>query len=202
MQANCDLTLPEGFHPLPVPVPPMLEEALGYTPFGEDEARFVTFFWSPFGDEACFDDGRTSGTGEWQGFLAYVDHILVGPALGEGRYRLGSSEEVNSHRLLLDRRERKLYLVPDRAGCLVLFQQWQIGRAGVNREQLRCLPQAAELGDLLDTILEKWEELKPPSQAEVEAYVQKRQKVLSDLFLWLDSYLASPQNHTRQAAPQ
>ncbi len=197
MQANYCLPLPEDFQPLPVPVPPMLEAALGYTPFRGDEACFVTFYWSPFGDEACFDDGRTSGTGDWQGFLAYIDHISVGPALGAGRYQLGSSEEVNTHRLLLDRRERKLYLVEDRAGCLVLFKQWQTGcepepAASELFELHPGQPEIANLGGLLGTILDQWEEMKPPSHSEIEAFTRKRESILSELFLWLDSYPATP----------
>ncbi len=196
MQADYCLPLPEGCQPLLVPVPPMLEDAMGYSRFGFPEARFVTFFWSPFGDEAYFDDGRTSGTGDWQGFLAYIEHPSVWPALGASRCQLGSSEEVNTHRLLLDRRERKLYLVEDRASCLVLSGQWQKSfeqEAGVNKAgELHPArpPETSGLSDLLDLILENWEQLKPPSQAKIEAYSQKKQRVLSNLFLWLDAHPA------------
>jgi hypothetical protein len=179
----------------------MLEDAMGYSRFGEDEARFVTFFWSPFGDEAYFDDGRTSGTGDWQGFLAYIEHPSVGPALGASRFQLGSSEEVNTHRLLLDRLERKLYLVEDRAGCLVLARQWQKSfqqQAGFHEPgELHQAqpPEASGLSDLLDLILENWEQLKPPSQAKIEEYTRQRQSVLSNLFLWLEAHPAGPKTH-------
>jgi hypothetical protein len=42
-----------------VPVPPMLARAIGYT----GEARFVSFQWTPAGDETDYSDGRVSATG-------------------------------------------------------------------------------------------------------------------------------------------
>jgi hypothetical protein len=44
---------------LNVPVPPMLARAIGY----RGDARFVSFQWTPYGDEADYSDGRGSGTG-------------------------------------------------------------------------------------------------------------------------------------------
>jgi hypothetical protein len=52
--------------PIQVPVPPMLAKAIGY----KGEARFVSFQWTPNGDEAEYSDGRRSATGNWQAFLA------------------------------------------------------------------------------------------------------------------------------------
>jgi hypothetical protein len=215
MQPDYGLPRIEGFQPLAVPVPPMLEEAMGYTPFGRDEARFVTFFWSPFGDEAYFDDGWTSGTGDWQGFLAYVEHLAVWPALGANRFQLGSSEEVNTHRLLLDRLERKLYLVEDRAACLALSRQWPksfqpetdvepvVETAVYEAREVQPdePPQAGGLSDLLDSILENWEQLKPPSQAKIEVYSRQRESVLSNLFLWLDAHPHPAGPKSRQNRP-
>jgi hypothetical protein len=55
----------QGFTPLEIPVPPMLSKAIGYT----GEVRYVSFQWTPYGDEAEYSDGRLSGTGNWQAFL-------------------------------------------------------------------------------------------------------------------------------------
>jgi hypothetical protein len=63
--------------PLPVPVPPMLAKAIGYT----GEAGYVAFKWTPYGDEAEYFDGRRSATGNWQAFLAYIQHPAVSPLL-------------------------------------------------------------------------------------------------------------------------
>jgi hypothetical protein len=64
-----------GLIPLKIPVPPMLAKAIGYT----GEARYVSFQWTPYGDEADYADGRLSGTGNWQAFLAYIRHPVVSP---------------------------------------------------------------------------------------------------------------------------
>ena len=50
----------DTFQPLPLPVPPMLEAALGYA----GTAQYVAFYWTPGGDELIWDDGwvrRESG---------------------------------------------------------------------------------------------------------------------------------------------
>ena len=57
----------EGLTSLNIPVPPMLAPALGY----KGEARYVSFQWTPYGDEADYADGRLSGTGNWQASSPY-----------------------------------------------------------------------------------------------------------------------------------
>jgi hypothetical protein len=96
--------IPPTLRPLALPSPPMLAEALGY----RGAARFVAFHWSPFGDEAMYDDGYASGTGEWTGYLAFVSHPAVRPLLGDAR--LGDSEREAEDWLLADLVEGRLYL--------------------------------------------------------------------------------------------
>ncbi len=55
----------------------MLAKAIGYS----GDARYVAFNWTPFGDEAEYFDGRRSATGNWQAFLAYIQHPAVSPLL-------------------------------------------------------------------------------------------------------------------------
>jgi hypothetical protein len=69
----------DALAPLNIPVPPMLAKAIGY----KGEARFVSLQWTPYGDEADYSDGRLSGTGNWQAFLAYIQHPAVSPFLKE-----------------------------------------------------------------------------------------------------------------------
>jgi hypothetical protein len=107
-----------GLTRLAVPVPPMLEQALGYT----GEARFVSFYWTPGGDEADYDDGQQAGTGNWQAYLAYVQHPLIHPLLAA--YDLGSSDGVWRHSLILDRTERTLYVATRVDAQRFLAQQW------------------------------------------------------------------------------
>jgi hypothetical protein len=60
-QNNMRKTIKEidSITPLNIPVPPMLAKAFGY----KGEARYVSFQWTPYGDEADYADGRLSGTG-------------------------------------------------------------------------------------------------------------------------------------------
>jgi len=107
-----------GLTPLLAPVPPMLEKAIGY----KGEARFVSFHWTPGGDDADYDDGQRAGTGEWQAYLAYVQHTVVHPLLTH--YDLGSSDSEAHHSLILDRQERKLYVASIKEARKFLAQQW------------------------------------------------------------------------------
>jgi hypothetical protein len=94
----------EGLIPLLIPVPPSLEGALGY----DGEKRFLALWWESAADEAIWSDGRTTTDAWWHGFLAYVQHPLVGPYLAP--YDLGSSEEPAMHYLLLDLVDRQAYI--------------------------------------------------------------------------------------------
>ncbi len=95
-----------GFTVLNVPVPPMLAKAIGY----KGKARYVSFQWTPYGDEVEYSDGRLTATGNWQAFLAYIQHPAVYPSLQD--YDLGSSESEAKHALLLDLDELALYVGP------------------------------------------------------------------------------------------
>jgi hypothetical protein len=163
---------------IPIPAPPELEEALGY----EGEARLVAFRWSPVGDEADFDDGRNSGTGNWDGFLALVDHPAVRPHLGDFRHRLGSSDEEATHWLLLDREDRTLQVLVARDAGRLLREQWQDGKVSLASGPLA----AKAIPDLLD--LSKWQEVQI-DDAEIERRMRRREKVLRAVVVHLDRYI-------------
>jgi hypothetical protein len=84
----------------------MLAKALGYT----GDARYVAFNWTPYGDEAEFFDGRRSATGNWQAFLAYIQHPAVSSLLEP--YDFGSSDNEAKQCLILDREKRELLIAP------------------------------------------------------------------------------------------
>jgi hypothetical protein len=108
----------ESLTPLRVPVPPMLAKAMGY----KGEARYVSFQWTPYGDEADYSDGRLSGTGNWQAFLAYVRHPVVSPFLQE--YDLGSSDSEARLALILDRDKHEIMIAPVKKAQAFLSEQW------------------------------------------------------------------------------
>jgi hypothetical protein len=96
----------------------MLPEALGYL----GEARYVSFQWTPYGDEADYSDGRLSGTGNWMAFLAYIQHPAISPILKE--YDLGSSESVAKYALILDRKKLELKIASVKEAKEFLAEQW------------------------------------------------------------------------------
>jgi hypothetical protein len=104
--------------PLPVPVPPLLEQALDYP----GQARLVAFFWSPIGDGAVYDDGLRSSEGDWVTYLTFVEHPKVEPHLRS--FDLGSSESEARQWLVLDREARTLSVLPAQEAALLLQQQW------------------------------------------------------------------------------
>ncbi len=84
------------------PVPPMLAEAVGYT----GQSRFVAIHWGG-GDEAYYDDGMISATGEYAPYLLYLRHPAIWPHLVG--FNFGNSDEDATHWLLLDREEEVAY---------------------------------------------------------------------------------------------
>ena len=59
--------------PLSVPVPPMLEQALGYN----GSAGLVAFYWATSGDEVLFDDGVVSAEAEQASYLGLLEHPTI-----------------------------------------------------------------------------------------------------------------------------
>jgi hypothetical protein len=108
----------KGLTLLNAPVPPMLSDAIGY----QGDARFVSFQWTPYGDEAEYSDGRRSAIGHWEAFLAYIQHPAVNPLLEA--YDLGSNETVATHALILDREQLEIYIAPVREARNFLLEQW------------------------------------------------------------------------------
>jgi hypothetical protein len=164
------------FAPLSVPVPPMLEEALGYT----GTARLVAFYWTPMGDEAMYDDGVQSGDGEWPAWLSFVQHPKVEPQLGP--YDLGSSESEARHWLVLDRTARALYALPVRTAAALLHQQW-----ADRPDAPPVLESPEEVAALLDAITDvaNWQET-TIDVAAVERRMEEQGARLEALLVWLD----------------
>lgn len=156
---------------LPVPVPPMLEAAIGY----EGEARLVAFFFDA-GDEAYYADGRTTTCGEWDAYELYVNHPLVAPHLRG--YDLGSSEEPPIHYLLLDREARSLSVAPVALAQRLLREQW-------------CVPEQPE--PMLVGTEYEWDQLVQnlvgqviqPTPADIPAYWCEHCRLVEQLMVWL-----------------
>ena len=108
---------PRGLTALHVPVPPLLAKAIGYT----GRARYVAFKWTPYGDEAEYFDGLRSATGDWQAFLAYIEHPVISPYLQD--YGLGSSDREAKYVLILDQAILEMFIAPVRVAVKFLMRQ-------------------------------------------------------------------------------
>lgn len=167
------------------PVPPMLVEAIGYTGrvFGVSlDARWVGFYWERSGDEAMYDDGRSSGTGAYTGYQAFVDHPKVAVHLRS--YDFGSSETQPRHMLVLDRTVQRLYALPVRLAQEVLHQQWRD-----QASQAEAVFQRMSVGDLATALdLSNWKEVALPDDrnAWMMAAMQRQSQIVGDLIAWLD----------------
>ncbi len=109
--------IPEMIHlAIPVPPAPVLERAVGYQNIRN--ARFLALWWEPAGDEAMVSDGFATFTGDWPGYLAYVQHKAVYQHLVS--YNLGSSDEPAEYHLVINLLERKAYMARSRDAEMVL----------------------------------------------------------------------------------
>ena len=167
----------ERFAPLTllaVPVPPNFAEALGYTGNG----RFVGCYWQVMGDEAQLDDGRLDMTGEWDAYLAFVQHPKVYPAVRS--YRLGSSDTEARDMLIIDRQEHRLYVAPRNVAAAFLDAQWP------PLQEMEALPMSAE--ELLDALhIDTWtEERIVVDSDEITRRIEAREQRVAELIAWLD----------------
>jgi hypothetical protein len=163
-----------GFTPLNFPVPPILARAIGY----RGDARFVSFQWTPYGDEADYSDGRGSGTGNWQAFLAFIHHPAVSPQL-KG-YDLGSSDTEAKHALILDQKELALYVAPAKEAEKFLSEQWPKEPPVTMSEE----EYAALVTKALKNIRQR-----DINMEDVHRHMKQERGLIEELQLWLDKHL-------------
>jgi hypothetical protein len=174
-----------------VPIPPMLAESIGYTGqvFGHPlDARWVGFYWEMRGDEANYDDGRASGTSEYTGYLAFVDHPKV--AVHLRHFDFGSSETLPRDYLILDSTEHRLYALPVQLAQQFLQLQWrEEGQPSDNQPGTGAILKVASVEDLTAALdLNTWQEVTPPDDfnAQVMAAMQRQGQLVHDLVEWLN----------------
>jgi hypothetical protein len=153
----------------------MLAIALGYN----GDARYVAFNWTPYGDEAEYFDGRRSATGNWQAFLAYIQHPAISPLLEA--YDLGSSETEAAHCLILDREKVELMIAPVKEAHVFLIEQWP------PEPPLRLSQE-----EYLAQISEALKNVKQPDDIDIEEIQRKidaQYALIEQMQQWLDRYL-------------
>ncbi len=160
---------------LNVPVPPMLAKAMGY----RGNARYVSFQWTPYGDETDYSDGRGSGTGDWQAFLAFIHHPAVRPQL-QG-YDLGSSDSEAKHALILDQEQQILFIAPARDAEKFLQEQWpKAPPIRMSKEEYNALVMKA---------LKNLTYARDVSMKEVERRMKEHHALIKEMEQWLDKQL-------------
>jgi len=194
--------------PLSAPVPPNLEQALGYS----GEARYVAFYWEPCGDELMYDDGQFRADGTWQAYLAYLDHPAVAPFIflpcwkcrGVGTtnqlenqpcdfcdgagilpLNLGSSDEEATFWLILDRHDRKLYTAAARTARLFLREQWPPVHELTAEE-------TQALFDAIKNAIDAFEASAVPiRRIDPEAFLKRLTQSINEMTTWLDQQLST-----------
>lgn len=156
---------------LPVAVPPMLEQAIGYT----GDARLVAFFFDA-GDEAYYADGHMTTCGEWDAYGLFIGHPMVTPHLR--RYHLGSSEEPPTHYLLLDRQTRTLSVAPVALVQRLLHEQWGSVEATEPMQIVTELEWDQLVQDLMARITQ-------PTPAQLAEHWHEHRRLVEQLAAWL-----------------
>jgi len=166
---------------LPVQAPPQLEQAAGY----HGSARFFVLHWSPSGDEAEYNDGRMSGTGDWSGYLAFVNFPVVefhinnaAEEMGADRWCLGTSETEATHCLVVDRETRSVHLAKLLDACLFLNAQWPAIVVTAMTKQ--------DWTTLADNLMKGFAQVPAPDMAEIMAAMQKQKCLIDEMVAWLD----------------
>lgn len=164
---------------IPVPAASILECAVGYQ--NQKNARYLSLSWEPCGDEVMVSDGIVSFTGHWPGYLTYVQHSLIAPALVN--YNLGSSEDFPTHRLLIDLDMRQAFVVLAAEAEQILSSQWE--------QQPRNLPVTLFMEDL-EPLLREWARnlQAEVSMQEVLSWMAEDQKAVDTLRAWMDAQIS------------
>lgn len=159
--------------PLDIPVPPQLEQVVGYA----GDARWLSLCWTCYGDTVLYSDGRSSGTGHGWGYLGYVRHPLVAPPLRE--LDLGSSEQDGRSQLLIDRVERVAYSADAVEARAFLREQWPA------EEPVELTPEQWQ--EVVEEIRARMLSTPLPSTSELVQQMRAHSALVADMIRFLDA---------------
>jgi hypothetical protein len=164
---------------LAVAAPPMLAEAIGYP----GHARYITFYWTPCGDEVIYSDGRISADGHWPAWLLFVRHNSIAPHLEA--YNLGSSDEEATHWLLVDCENCEMYVGTPGEISFVLKGQF------ASQVEAAELPEGEQTGAVtleeFRSFMESFVEVLGPRPEEIIEAMRKQAALTEELQVWLDT---------------
>jgi hypothetical protein len=163
---------------LAVQAPPMLCEAIGYP----GRARFVAFYWTPYGDEIMYSDGRLSTDGHWHAWLLFTRHKWVAPHIAP--YNLGNSDEEATHWLLVDRETCALHVgTPGEVLCTLRGQY--ADQASASEAQGDNVSGEITLEDFRG-LIDSFVEVSGPQPRDIIEAMRKQDALTEELRLWLD----------------
>jgi hypothetical protein len=131
------------------------------------------------GDEALYNDGRLSATGNWEAFITYVRHPAVSPLLQD--YDLGSSNSEAKHAIILDQEKHEVFIAPVKAVQTFLTKQWP-------PEPSLLMSQEEELAQLSEML----RNVKQPDDVDIEEIqrrIDEQYALTEQMQNWLDQYL-------------
>lgn len=164
---------------LAVQAPPMLVEAVGYP----GPARYVSFYWTPCGDEVMYSDGRLSADGHWHAWLLFTRHRAIAPHIAP--YNLGSSDEEATHWLLVDRETCALYIGTPGEVLPVLRGQYA-DQEQPREAQGEGIPREITLEDFR-SLIDSFVEVSGPKPEEIIAAMRRQDALTEELRVWLDT---------------
>jgi hypothetical protein len=160
----------EPMQQLSVPIPPMLEEVLGY----RGTARFVAFSWEPASRDCLWADGRRRGIGSHSGYVGFFRHRAV--VAGVEGHAVGSDCDATQW-LVIDRRCRKLHVAPAEEARLFLRKQWCDSEAGPTLI-------ASDVRAVIDVLR------RPPTVELIAEGIRRQAEVQAEMMAWLDGVAA------------
>jgi hypothetical protein len=159
-------------NPLPISVPPQLEQVVGYP----GDARWFSLCWTCCGDTVLYSDGRSSGTGHGWGYLGFVRHSSVAPLLHD--LELGSSEQDASDLLLLDRAERRAYSADAAETRAFLREQWPA------EEPVELTTEQWE--QIVEEVRQRMLARPLPSMGDLMEQMRQHSALVAEMVRWLD----------------
>jgi hypothetical protein len=163
---------------LPLTAPPILAEAIGY----QGKARYVAFYWTSYGDEIIYSDGRLSADGDWHAWFVFTRHKSIAPHLEE--YNLGSSDEEATHWLLVDRLTHALYVGAQGEVHQTLRCQYA-GEDPASESQEANASEENMPEDFM-SLIESFIEVEGPAPEAIIKAMRKQEALTTELSVWLD----------------
>ena len=165
--------------PLAIPVPPadLLEPAIGWS--GGD-ARWISICWTCCGDCPWIEDGQSSMTGHAWGLLAWWRHLSVAPVVRN--LDLGNSEWDGTHRLVLDRQDRRVFVATSEEARAFLHDQWPV------EQEIELTPE--QWREVVEEVRQRMLDRPLPSIEQLVTRMNAHSRIVADLVRWLEQHAA------------